>query len=342
MIWLNAHIEAMSTLYKHEIYCLHGVTGQITANVAAGDTTFAVQDSVLNDVTIAVGSQIQLQDAVDTSATMTILSIDSGAKTLTVDIAPGIAFSSASPTNVVRVPHWASKWTETTDQLTTCPEDASHPVQAGSARTIDVKLPNEVVVQQSDSNYRTPHVDSKLLTVAAGGTGVVEFSWNYSVTVQYVEGVFVQSNSGDTFDCETSPDYTVGVLTQNIGAGVTVLPVSQTVLDYIKVSYGVKLVEGATTNDVGYVTYIDKNAATITVSTPTVGSFTTAATVVSTIKNGIGLLVPYLPSTSFTISGGKQQLAGYDLFAGSVVRITYYNIGLSVSTAYIYVKYLTQ
>jgi len=153
----------MATLYQHQIYCLHGTTGQTTADVAAADTTFSVQQAVLDDVTIAVGSQIQLTDGVNTSPTMTIQSIDDVLDTVTVDNAAGFIFLAATPTLVNRLPQPAWLWTESPIELVTCPELASHPVQAGSAITVDIRKPEETTIKQSGMDLSHPEVKGEPL-----------------------------------------------------------------------------------------------------------------------------------------------------------------------------------
>lgn len=128
---------ATANLYEQAIFCLHGLTGEIAADAGAADTTFTVQAAVLADVTIVVGSIIVLDDGASSSAPMSILSIDFGANTFSTDVGPGSAFLAAAPTSVVRVPHWARLWTGSSADLTECPELASHPIQAGSAKTLD-------------------------------------------------------------------------------------------------------------------------------------------------------------------------------------------------------------
>jgi len=333
----------MTTLYKHRIYCLHGTAGPITADVASDATTFAVDAAVLADVTIAAGSLIWLDDGTNKSEAMTILSVDSGAGTLTVDVEPGTAFAAATPTNVVRVPHWAHLWTETSTELVVCPEDAGHPVNPNSASTVEIKLPNEVVIQQSSVNYKTPLLVGQVLTVAAGETGTADFVWKIPITVKNVKGIFTQSNTGDTFDFVTNPDYTVGLLSAGVGIGDTVLPVTQTVLNYVKPGFTITLTEGVTSNVLDEIISIDANAMTITVATPTTDAFSVLALVSSTIYNTKGTPVPYTTKgDTMKLETGKDLISGSTIFAGVKLRIIYHNAGPGISITHIYVSSLSE
>ena len=125
----------VTTLYKHRIYCLYGNVGQITSDVNTTDTTISVQQAVIDDVTIAVGSTIYLDNGTTKSAILKITSISG--TTMTVDKNIGVAFLSSTPTSVIREEHWVYKWTESADALVTCPEDPSHPVRSGSESIIE-------------------------------------------------------------------------------------------------------------------------------------------------------------------------------------------------------------
>jgi len=121
-------------LYRQSIFCLHGPTGTLTADAGSSDTTFSVQAAVLSDVTIDVGSTVRLEAGADVSDTMKIIAVDHNANTFTTSSGPGRAFLASAPTTVARLPHWADVWTGSPDDLTECPEDPAHPVQAGSAK----------------------------------------------------------------------------------------------------------------------------------------------------------------------------------------------------------------
>lgn len=327
-----------NTIFQHRIYCLHGVTGQITSDVAAVDTSFVADASVLADVTIAVGSIIQLDDGVTTSPELTIISIDSGTNTITVDQAIGSIFLAATPANVVRIPHWAYEWTYTSDELTACPEDPSHPFQPGSASIANVTEPTIATITQSESGFTHPEVLGQRLDVTASLTGFIDFERPYLITAKGFAGYTEAANEGDRFDILAGPDTFIGVLTGSALVGATTIAVSPSVIANIRPSLLVKLEEGATTNDLGRVISVDAGGGTITVETATTDAFSPGANVLITIMLATDLPVPTFPSR---IDTGVGPISGADIPAGTKIRVVYRNAGPSNSKAIIYFNYLT-
>lgn len=331
-----------TTLYKHEIFCLHGVTGQIAADVGAADTTILVDAAVLADPTIAVGSQIELDDGVSTSLAMTILAIDGGASQLTVDAPPGQAFLAGTPTDVVRRPRWAIEWKEDdTTLLTICPDNPAHPVQPGSAKITEIRKPQTTTIRESSSDKTRPHVGHIRVDAAPGqqdATGTRVFG--YDVTVKAIRLVTEKTQLGDLLDFTINPDFPVGNITQAVGVDATVIPVSAAVLSHTAVAHLAKLREGPmgseTINDLGEVLAIDAAAGTVTVEKKTTDAFTTAAVFLDTI-----CLTSNFPLPSFqTVLSGEDRILGSDVPAGFPFVATYRNNGPEATTAIFSINYL--
>lgn len=328
----------MATLYLHQVYCLHGVTGQTTADVAPGDTTFAVAPAVLADVTIEVGAAVVLTDGANASPQLTITAVDVGAGTITVDHSAGFAFLAATPTDVRRTPHVATRWTETATELTECPELSSHAFQAGSAITADTREPDTITIRQSKANLTRPRIRSVTLDVPAGTSVSRDMVWPYLVTIHSVEGRFEATNPGDTADFLAGPDTPVGLLTAAAPAGTTVFNVAQTVVDNVAPAVEFRLFEGATLDDLGEVIAVDRAALTVTVSTPSANAFTSAAAVVITIVGARGLAAPTAPAR---VATGEGQFEGRDIQPGMALRAIYHNVGPDPARMIVYARFLT-
>lgn len=334
-------MSSAKTLYKHRIYCLHGTTGQISADVGASETVIPVEAAVIQDPTIAVGSQIQLSDGTNTSPFLTVLTINTETPSITVNQPVGHVFLSATPTNVNRAPHWAYKWTENTDELTVCPNDPAHPVQPDSSNTVEERGSDVVHIAQSPSLLSRPAAEGKRLDIPAGQTGVVEFSWPYVVTVRSMSGYFEASNPEDRYDVVSGPNTPVGVLTASVAAGETVIPVSLTAIANIRPSLLCSLIEGSgppTMNNLGRVIAVDATLGTITVETATTDAFTTAAAVLITNVHTLDMPVP---QSTQPITVGGDVIEGRDVPVGMVVRVVYRNSGALPAAAVLVVKILT-
>ena len=143
-------------LYKHGIYCLHGVSGHTSADITATDTAIPVHPDVLQDSTIAVGVQIRLSDSDNKhiSPILKITVINTYTLTISVDLPVGHDFARESIVNLV--PHQTYAWTESPEELTTCPENPSHPVQPGSAVTFEILDPStQLTLSQVQSEIRS-------------------------------------------------------------------------------------------------------------------------------------------------------------------------------------------
>jgi len=329
------------TLYHHRIFCLHGVTGELTADAVSADTSFTVEQAVLDDVVIDVGSQIVLTDGVNTSSTLTITAINMELNVITTNLAAGFDFAAATPTSIVRTPHWAYKWNELEEELTLCPDHPAHPTQPGSASTIDTRAPSVVNAKiiQSTANLTHPAVHGETLEVAAGQTGSVDMVWPFLITVQSIEGAYDAANPNDRMDFLAGPDTPVGVLTQAAPIGATVLNVSQTVVDNTRPSLLVKLIEGGTVNDLGRIISVDQIALTITTTVATTDAFTAGVTAVLIAMAGT-LDMP-IPHSKSLVGAGGFHLEGTDVYPGMALRVVYRNAGPDPSRMVAYIKYLT-
>jgi len=331
-------MSSSRTLYKHQLYCLHGETGNLAEDTGASDTVFVVDPAVIADVTIVVGSEIRLSDGSNTSPTLIIQAIDEEKTTITTTAAVGHIFLAATPTVISRLPHVVHQWTESDGEVKTCPEHPDHSVQEGSCFISEIIEPSEVHIAQSASGLNHPELYSERLKVASGGTGVLDISFDYLVTGKNISGYIEAANEGDRFDFIAAPDTPAGMLTEAAAPGDTVLHVPSSVIDNVHVSMSCKLFEGATVEDLGRIIAEDDAAGTITVKTPTTSAFTTAAVVLISTYGAENCPLPTF-QTDFAV--GNDQLEGVDVAAGMILRIVYRNSGPSDSSAIMHFHYLT-
>lgn len=326
------------TLYKHAVYCLHGVTGPLAADAGAGDTTFTVGAGVLADVSISVGATIFLADGTNTSGPLTVIAVDSGATTITTDAAPGFAFLAATPTDVVRAPHWSFRWSESAAHLSVCPQLASHPIQAGSAKVVDKRSNDSVHITQSQTGKTRPAATAMVAAATIGQTVVVDHAWPYDVTLNHILTVVESANADDRVSLEVGPDTPAGPVTAAVTAGDTVIAANAAALASLRPGVRMKINEGGTTDDLGYLIAVDTLAGTLTVETAAVNGFTPAANLLATIAPAWELP---LPTNPMKFAMAKDSLMGSEVEAGRVLRVTYVNGGPAVSRLLIYFAHWT-
>ena len=313
-----------TTLYKHRIFCLHGTTGQITADVNSSDTTFSVQQAVIDDVTIAIGSNIYLDDGTNTSNTMTITAIDDGSDTLTVDTNPGYNYLSATPTNVVRSEHWAYKWTESATELTTCPENPSHSVRANSMSTVESISENRVIIDDGVvGRFQISCVEFDIPSMTPGDIHTEDVSFPFDMELYKCCTYTSTSMIGDRYSIKVSPDTPISTLSAIGATGATGLTLDQAIFSAGVITKGIHLtITDGTPQLLGRVTAYDNQAHTITIQT--------ALTKEYGIGSGILLnlyLVHdiYIPDAGHKNYGSKGFKPSY-VPANTLFRLEYTNV----------------
>lgn len=331
----------MST-YTHKIRCLHGALGATTAAAAGGDTTIAVDAAALADPVLAPGARVQFGG--DPRFAYSVVSVGGGE----IEVTPPLSDAVAAGAAIDRPPLDVVAETASADLLTACPEDPAHPVAANSAELVSAPEVVTTKLQQGSSGRSHPTLRSRVLELAAGAEGSVDFVWPYQVTVQRIEGIFEAANAGDALDLEAGPDSTAGYLTAPVGVGDTVINVSETVFTQGRAKPGFRLKLGTgpdpaaptVGDDLGEIVATDAAAGTVTVETP-------AATALGagpghwallTIASTVGMHVPAVAGTS--VSTGSEFVLGVDVPANRPLRVTYHNNGAVASRAIIYMRYL--
>jgi hypothetical protein len=330
--------DPAAPLYRQRIYCLHGPTGNLTADVGAAATVLPVQAAVTADVTIAPGSRIELDDGTNTSVHMTVVGVDAGAGTITVDVGPGAPFAAASPTVVRRLEHWAFRWTEDETPLTQCPELASHPVRAGSASWIERRASDYVQISQGP--HTEPKALGEVLTAAAGTSDTVTWNWPYDVSFLSLVAMTDATNPGDALEILIGPEFQAGTLATFSSAGSSTFDLSDEAIAEATPAECITI----NTEDLGEILSVDKAAKTVTTSGTSAVAHSAGDPVYLTTKvthGPPGALGAPLPSFQTSVDLGSDYLSSNPLPAGRDFRLALHSAGPAASRVTIWVRYLT-
>ena len=313
------------TLYKHRIFSLHGPTGELTANASPGDTVLQVTPATLNDVTIAEGSVVVLVEGVTTSQELTITAIDSVASTLTVAPALALSFTAAGPTVVQRIPHWAYLWTESPAELTVSPEDPSHPVQPGSASTVEVTTASKYSSEVIGLTFNT--LSGQTLTNTA--------SWDYVAGLESVRGKVVTSNDADTLDLTIEVPSLAGTLSQAASLGDVTLNIDSDLAQTARPSQLCFTVIGGVETNLGRVTAVDAVNRTLTLATPLAAGYALNTAIQLKMVGGLGVPIPPAGSEFEIVSRSPAYALLEDW---TKLTVTYTNAGVSSSRLLLYCR----
>jgi hypothetical protein len=217
---------------------------------------------------------------------------------------------------------WSYGYLATADgEPTACFNDIAHTVNANSVQplevisneTIKVKIQEEYV--PTGGNFRC---EGKKFTIAANTTTSQTVSWPYNISVLQSFFTSTAEQEGNILDVVTGPATVVGTLTSSIASGVTVLPVSLTVIQNMNLGYEVLIGSDL----LGEVISIDENALTLTIGTATGSAYTEGAYVklqVINIKNF------EITGESHRVAIGASKTGGKHLPANLPVKLTYQN-----------------
>jgi hypothetical protein len=166
----------------------------------------------------------------------------------------------------------------------------------------------------------------------------MEFSWPFDITVLAIYFIGDTNTAGDVINVTVAADTVYGIITQNVAAGATVIPVNSTVITNIAKGYYVKLNDGTNSDDLGRVIAIDTVNSTITTEVATVHSFanvTPTNVTVSIRPIDTFQLVAGLPYTL-----GIKKIGGTFLPANTPVTLSYLNNTGSQKTLVLGYEYL--
>lgn len=163
-------------------------------------------------------------------------------------------------------------------QPTTCPTNTGHTITSALTSVVETRDPNHVNIIQEDivtgQNYTW---DTQAFDALPNQ--ITEYSFSYPMNISVIEARFVSAteNEGDVWSWVIAPNTTIGALTANVSVSDTVINVSSTVTDNIKVGFFCNLFDGVNTEELGRVLAIDSEAGTITVETASTQAFSAAS-----------------------------------------------------------------
>lgn len=220
---------------------------------------------------------------------------------------------------------------------TKCPHSIEHEINLNSVAIIDKISDNVVKIEDEDSptqgNFRT---ESHKFIIPAMSTSSMTLSWKYQITVMVAKVSSGEINRGDVINTYVAEHTTVGVLTSNINAGVTIIPVSPTVMTNANIGYNVRITNGIHTDELGEIIAKDYINNSITVDASTQNAFSAGSYIQMTVRK----IKNYEFSEPCYNVIGSSKITGSSLPANVPVRVEYQNNGQTDKTFIFTVEYL--
>jgi hypothetical protein len=225
-------------------------------------------------------------------------------------------------------------WSETTPSK--CPNNTNHLIDLSSIKIIDNVIQNTVTILQSDGATGEHFcVESKQLIIPANSTVHTDYTWPYPISVMTINWECDSSHIGDVINGYVVPNTTIGAITSNITQGDTLINVSSTVFQYIKVGFFVTVTNGYTTINFNEVLVLDKINNTLLLKTPASTSLNAPAYVKMTIRNMRNVILH-----SGITNLANKHVGSSALPANKVARLEYTNNGNVEKTFNTWIEYL--
>ncbi len=218
------------------------------------------------------------------------------------------------------------------------------PIDTAKSRIVEVREQNEVIIQEekikTGGNFK---FESIKITAAANTITEQDFSWEIPINVISATIVTSADMTGDLITWLVAPNITIGGITSDISISNTVINVSQTVVDNIKIGFKIRVANAADPanafEDLGIVLNVDKDNFQITVSTAATQAWAAA------LPTLVQMSVYYIENAEIgppaKIEIGKDKIGASYLPANTILRAYYDNKHVTdAKTFYAYVEYL--
>ena len=155
-----------------------------------------------------------------------------------------------------------------------CPVNSSHTIDSSQNKIVGIVEPNTVKIKEEEipvgGNY---FLESINFNVPGNSDVTHSFSYPFPINIINAQAQVELEHKGDTMVWEVAPNTVIGTTTSIISILDTVIPVSSTVTDNIKVGFFVSLFNGLLTENLGRVIEVNSDNGTITVENPSTQLF---------------------------------------------------------------------
>lgn len=185
---------------------------------------------------------------------------------------------------------------------------------------------NEIAIKEEDQktggHYQARTVGENI-PASAGWHDFAPVSWPHPVSLLSAETYCRADVDKDEIKVQIAPDSITGTITADVAASDTVISVSQTVIDNIRVGAGIKLDDGTSVNDLGRVLAFDPVAMTLAMETGASNAF--AASTPTCVKMTVSMTLAVELTAGHRMVFGESKIGASYLPANTPIQIRYNN-----------------
>jgi len=210
---------------------------------------------------------------------------------------------------------------------TTCPNNNTHSIDSTSISIIETVAENTVtVLEEKKPTQGLYRMDGHTFDILPGPNVTTLCNVSYPYPITAIDMIIQQEGQhyGDIINVVSSPNTIIGVLTNNVSIGDTVLSVSPTVLDIIKLGYSVTLNDGVQQQDMGDVININKTTSQLTINNASTKEF--LATSPTMILLNIYLIRNHRMTVTHPLIIGIKKIGGSYIPEGIINQLQYTNL----------------
>lgn len=221
---------------------------------------------------------------------------------------------------------WEYVWLDDTQgEPTVCPTNTAHTIDTSKTSIVEEVIEDTVTIKEENTptggHYQAQFNKINIPSGTPGTKHEFEFSFPHPISLLAAEWTNTEDIHGDEIKFIIAPDTIVGVLASGVSNGETVLPVSQSVIDNVKLGYCVDLYSASGVCEVERCVDRNDNDNTITVETAVDQGYAAGTHVrmhVDMVRRG------YLAGHG-RIQLGEAKIGGSYIPAGTILRADYWN-----------------
>lgn len=179
--------------------------------------------------------------------------------------------------------------------------------------------------------------EGKTLSAPANQTSTINYSYPIPIVALNIKFETADAQENDVLEAYTD-DPVVGVLTNNVSVGATVIPVSPTVMTNVFLGGHIILTDGVHTDNLGRILGINTTNSTLTMETPTTHAFSASS------PTYVKYRIYFIRSYTFGPAGhhdiGGCVVGGAAIPANVQMRLAYTNTSNVDRVFKIYLEYL--
>ena len=142
---------------------------------------------------------------------------------------------------------------------TLCPNNSTDTIDSNSITIIDSVSSNDVNIIQSAPGWtnNSHRIEGFRMSIPANSTASLDMSWPYNIGIISINLYINAENIGDQIHGLVAPNTTIGTITQSVSQGDTVIHVSPSVFNFLKVGNCVTITNGQQKLDMEQCIHLD-------------------------------------------------------------------------------------